>query len=137
MSNNEHRTENGLGHNSPPRPIAIRFYVSGLPQSGHNAQALPGEHRRLYFSQLSCPTVIYELASLLARIQTESRRRLLLWSRLTNAIQSLAAQACISTGSRYQAQRTIFVLEDLGKTDWLPMLNIPGSKIPTVLILRG
>jgi hypothetical protein len=60
-----------------------------------------------------------------------------LGSRLTNAIQSLAAQACISTGSRYQAQRTIFVLEDLGKTDWLPMLNIPGSKIPTVLILRG
>lgn len=29
------------------------------------------------------------------------------------------------------------MLKELGKADWLRMLNIPESKIPTVLILRG
>jgi uridine phosphorylase len=29
------------------------------------------------------------------------------------------------------------VLKELGKADWLRMLNIPESRIPTVLILRG
>ena len=34
-------------------------------------------------------------------------------------------------------ERTIFVLKELGKADWLRMLNIPVAHIPTVLILRG
>lgn len=29
------------------------------------------------------------------------------------------------------------MLKELGKTDWLRMLNIPESRIPSVLILRG
>ena len=29
------------------------------------------------------------------------------------------------------------MLKELGKADWLRMLNIPESRIPTVLILRG
>jgi len=34
-------------------------------------------------------------------------------------------------------QEDILVLKELGKADWLRMLEIPESKIPTVLILRG
>ena len=34
-------------------------------------------------------------------------------------------------------QENILVLKELGKADWLRMLNILESRIPTVLILRG
>jgi uridine phosphorylase len=33
--------------------------------------------------------------------------------------------------------KDILVLKELGKADWLRILNIPESKIPTVLIVRG